>query len=84
MSRKEKLVSRLKQRPKDFTWDELARVLKYFEYREVKMGKTEGSRRRFVHVSAAAITLHKPHPQNSLKHYVIDQVLDVLRQEGLL
>jgi len=84
MSRKEKLISRFQQRPKDFTWDELTSLLKYIGYREVKAGKTGGSRRRFVHHSAATITLHKPHPQNILKRYAIDQVLDVLRQEDML
>jgi hypothetical protein len=84
MSRKEKLISRFQQRPKDFTWDELTSLLKFIGYREVKAGKTGGSRRRFVHHSAATITLHKPHPQNILKRYAIDQVLDVLRQEDML
>jgi hypothetical protein len=84
MSRKEKLISRFQQRPKDFTWDELTSLLKYIGYREVKAGKAGGSRRRFVHHSAATITLHKPHPQNIIKRYAIDQVLDVLRQEDML
>jgi len=84
MSRKEKLISRFQQRPKDFTWDELTSLLKSIGYREVRTGRTGGSRRRFVHPSAATITLHKPHPQNFLKRYAIDQVLDVLRQEDML
>ncbi len=84
MSRKEKLISRFLQRPKDFTWDELTSLLKHIGYREVVLGKTGGSRRRFVHPSAATITLHKPHPQNILKQYAIDQVLDVLKQEDML
>ena len=84
MSRKEKLILRLQQRPKDFTWVELRSLLKFFGYREAKTGRTGGSRRRFVHPSAVTITLHKPHPQNVLKRYAIDQVLDVLRQEDML
>ena len=84
MSRKEKLILRFQQRPKDFTWDELTGLLKHFGYRDVKAGKTGGSRRRFVHNSAGTITLHKPHPQNILKRYAIDQVLDVLKQEGMI
>ena len=84
MSRKEKLISRFRQRPKDFTWDELTGLLKYLGYREVKAGRTGGSRRRFLHHSAATITLHKPHPQNVLKRYAIDQVLEVLKQENML
>ena len=84
MSRKEKLISRFQQRPKNFTWDELTSLLKYMEYREVKTGKSGGSRRRFVHDSAATITLHKPHPQNILKRYAVDQVLDILKQEEMI
>ncbi|MBU1170701.1 MAG: type II toxin-antitoxin system HicA family toxin [Proteobacteria bacterium] len=84
MSRKEKLISRFQQRPKNFTWDELISLLKYMGYREIKTGKAGGSRRRFVHDSAATITLHKPHPQNILKRYAVDQVLDILKQEGMI
>jgi len=84
MSRKAKLISRLQQRPKDFTWDELTSLLKHLGYREVKKGRTGGSRRRFVHPSAAIIALHKPHPQNVLKRYAVDQVLNILSQEDML
>lgn len=84
MSCQEKLVTKFQQRPKDFAWDELTCLLKSLGYRVVKTGKAGGSRRRFVHPSAATITLHKPHPQNFLKRYAIDQVLDVLKQEDML
>ncbi len=84
MRKTEKLISRLKQRPRDFTWDELTSLLKYFGYREVRTGRTGGSRRRFVHPTAATITLHKPHPKNILKRYAIDQILEVLKQEDML
>ena len=84
MSRKEKLILKFQQRPKNFTWDELASLLKYLGYREIKTGKTGGSRRRFIHDSAVTITLHKPHPQNVLKRYAVDQVLDILKQEKMI
>ena len=84
MGKKEKLIARLQQRPKDFTWDELASLLKSFGYREVRTGRTGGSRRRFINPSAATITLHKPHPQNILKRYAIDQILNTLKQENML
>jgi predicted RNA binding protein YcfA (HicA-like mRNA interferase family) len=84
MSRKEKLILKLQQHPKNFTWDELTSLLKHMGYREIKTGKTGGSRRRFVHDSAATITLHKPHPQNILKRYAVDQVLDILKQEEMI
>jgi len=84
MSRKKKLLTRLQKRPKDFTWDELTSLLKSLGYRESKTGKTGGSRRRFLHESAPTITLHKPHPQNALKRYTIDQIVDLLLKEDML
>ena len=84
MSRKDKLLARLQQRPKDFTWDELTALLKSLGYRQAKPGKTGGSRIRFVHPTAATITLHKPHPKNILKMYIIDDILEVFKQEGIL
>ncbi len=84
MGKKEKLIAGLQQRPRAFTWIELTSLLKSFGYREVKTGRTGGSRRRFVHPASATTTLHKPHPQNVLKRYAIDQILDLLRQEGML
>ena len=84
MSRRDKLVARLKGRPKDFTWDELVRLLEGLDYAEAVTGKTGGSRRRFVHATAPTIALHKPHPDNMVKMYVIDDVLRVLSEEGLI
>ena len=84
MSRKEKLLNRLKQRPKDFTWNELTTLLKALGYKQVKPGKTGGSRRRFVHPTAPPIILHKPHPKNTLKMYIINDILTLLNREGIL
>lgn len=84
MGKKEKLLERLQQRPKDFTWDELTSLLKILGYRQKKSGKTGGSRRRFVHPAAPAITLHKPHPNNIVKKYVINDILEHVRKEGMI
>ena len=84
MSRRDKLVDRLKGRPKDFTWDELVRLLEGLAYAEAATGKTGGSRRRFVHATAPTMALHKPHPGNIVKMYVLDEVLRVLTEEGLI
>ncbi|MEE8583851.1 MAG: type II toxin-antitoxin system HicA family toxin [Acidobacteriota bacterium] len=43
-----------------------------------------GSRRRFVHPSLPTISLHQPHPGNTLKAYQVDQLVEALRKEGLL
>jgi hypothetical protein len=82
MSRQEKLVSRLLSVPKDFTWEELIKVLALFGYQETKGGKTGGSRRRFVDEEKNIITLHKPHPANIVKSYVIREVIVELKTKG--
>ena len=84
MSRHDKLVVRFRSRPRDFTWDELVRLLAGLGYREVPTGRTGGSRRRFVHDTAPTLALHKPHPGNIVKLYVIDEVTRVLRDEELI
>lgn len=84
MTRKEKLIKRLLTRPKDFTWDEMRKLLVVLGFEEVKTGKTSGSRRRFVNSSGVIISLHKPHPKKILKMYQIEQLIDILNQEGLL
>lgn len=84
MSRQEKLTSRLLSVPKDFTWDELVKVLAQYGYTEIKGGKTGGSRRRFVDDDKNVITLHKPHPSNILKSYAIREVIIHLKLKGLL
>lgn len=78
MSKIEKLITRLKSEPKDFTWDELTKVLAHFGYTEMKKGKTGGSRRKFVNQQNAIISLHKPHPGNILKTYAIKQIIEHL------
>lgn len=84
MSRREKLIARLKSKPRDFSWDELVRLLEALDYHEAATGKTGGSRRRFVHETAPAIMLHKPHPGSIVKMYVIHEVLRVLSEEKLI
>jgi hypothetical protein len=84
MSRQEKLIIRLLSVPKDFTWDELVKVLNSFGYEELKGGKTGGSRRRFVDGDKNIITLHKPHPVNIVKGYAIKEIIEHLKLKGHL
>ena len=84
MTKQEKLIKRLLSKPKDFTWNELTKLLSAFGFEEVKAGKTGGSRRRFINSDGIVIALHKPHPHNTLKMYQIEQTIEILRQEGLL
>lgn len=84
MTRKDKLIKRLLSKPKDFTWNELTALLTRLGFEEVKTGKTSGSRRRFVKADRIIISLHKPHPHNTLKQYQLEQIIETLKQEGLL
>lgn len=48
MGQKEKLVARLKSRPRDFTFEELERLLRYFGFVRSNKGRTSGSRVAFI------------------------------------
>ncbi|HOX91680.1 MAG TPA: type II toxin-antitoxin system HicA family toxin [Spirochaetales bacterium] len=79
MSKEEKLIQRLLKRPKDFTYNELKKVLVHFGYIENRVDKTSGSRVAFINNETKhIIRLHKPHPNNELKQYQIDQIIEEL------
>lgn len=81
MSKIEKLVERFLSVPKDLTWEEFSKVLNYYGYVEFKKkGKTGGSRRKFLNpkLENDIIIAHKPHPQNVVKRYIIEQVIEKL------
>ena len=83
MSKKDKLIDRLLKKPKDFTFDEMVSLLSYFGY-ELKQSGT-GSGVKFIkHGSSEVINFHKPHPSGILKQYVLNQVIEKLRKDGLL
>ena len=84
MGKHEKLIERLLSNPKDFTWDELVKVLGAYGYKEKKGGKTGGSRRKFVDKDNNIISLHKPHPGNIVKTYAINDVIEHLTINGKL
>ncbi|MDP4030537.1 MAG: type II toxin-antitoxin system HicA family toxin [Gallionella sp.] len=83
MGKHEKLLARLKSRPKDFTFQELATLLSGLGYRLCTQGRSSGSAVRFVHSEYAPISLHKPHPSNELKRYVIEVVIERLEMDGV-
>lgn len=47
MSKKDKLIQRLKSKPKDFTYDEVRTLLNYLGFGESNKGKTSGSAVKF-------------------------------------
>ncbi|MDR1023265.1 MAG: hypothetical protein LBL94_08360 [Prevotellaceae bacterium] len=50
MSTKEKLIKRFLTLPKDFTFDELLKLLRALGFAMSNKGKTSGSRVKFTHV----------------------------------
>jgi len=48
MNRKEKLIARFLGIPSDFHYDEVVKILGYFDFEEVKKGKTSGSRKEVL------------------------------------
>jgi hypothetical protein len=84
MTKREKLLDRFLTKPKDFSWDELAKVLNGFGYKQISAGKTGGSRVRFISPDYPPIILHKPHPKPVLKRYQLEEIIDLLRQEKLI
>ena len=84
VSRKEKLINRLKSCPKDLTFEEVINILQYFGYEEYHKGRTSGSRVIFENDNHASILLHKPHPRKTLLEYQVKQLIETLEQEGLI
>jgi predicted RNA binding protein YcfA (HicA-like mRNA interferase family) len=82
MNQPEKTLRTLlsKPTPTDLTWNELATLFKYLGYEEIK---NDGSRRKFVsHTSGRKFFIHKPHPQPTLKVYVVNQIIETLKLHG--
>lgn len=84
MGTKEKLIERFKNQPKDFTFDEMEKLLFIFGYVKSDKGKTSGSRVIYNSWNKRPIMLHKPHPGNIIKSYAMKQVLNDLTEAGFI
>ncbi len=82
MGTKEKLIERVKQLPSDFTWNELVRLFSIFGYELSNKGKTSGSRVIFRNGESCYIA-HKPHPEKTIKKYVLIQVIEFMKNNRL-
>ena len=83
MSKKQKLIKRLKSNPRDFTFDEAKSLLHMLGFIMSNKGKTSGSRVGFYN-GKIPIFLHKPHPRNELLEYQIKQLIEILEKENLI
>lgn len=85
MGTKEKLIERFKRQPKDFSFDELIRLFQVLGFEVSQKGKTSGSRIEFVNIEKElSYGAHKPHPDSTIKSYVMKQVLEFLTSNKLI
>ena len=82
MTKLDKLIKKLNNHKTTWTWNELVSLLMHLGYEKIEGA---GSRVKFDNGNAEdLINLHKPHPSNEVKTYVIRQVREKLEQGGLL
>ena len=79
MNKKEKLVKRFRTLPRDFTFEEVESLFQGFGNVLVNKGATSGSRIKFFNeVDQNAYIMHKPHPSNIIKGYIMRDILNFL------
>ncbi|EJG9788950.1 type II toxin-antitoxin system HicA family toxin [Klebsiella pneumoniae] len=77
MGRKEKLKSKLDGLPKNFTWDELVTLMSQYGFS--LLNAKRGSGRKFYNKTIDKLAIfHEPHPENTLKRYVLEEVKQLL------
>lgn len=82
MSKKDKRIKRLLQKPRDYTFDEAKALLNSFGYKENNKGKTSGSRIIFDKGDGYPIMLHCPHNPPYLRVYMINEIIKRLKESG--
>ena len=82
MTQTDKLVARFTTAKNDFTWNELGRLLESLGYTQLQ---GRGSRVKFDNGHPdQRINLHKPHPGNKVKVYVIRELRKKLSEWRML
>jgi hypothetical protein len=83
MTKRDKLINRFFNQPKDFTFDEMTRLFGYmgFELNEKGAGSCISFENDELELS---YKMHKPHPEKVVKRYIIKQVLDFFIENQLI
>ena len=80
MSKKTKLIDKLRSKPSDFTWDEATKLMGLCNF---DMKNRKGSARMFVHrANKTKVRLHEPHPEPTLLPYMMDRLIEGLIVAG--
>ncbi|MBR4461649.1 MAG: type II toxin-antitoxin system HicA family toxin [Erysipelotrichaceae bacterium] len=78
MSQIEKLLARLCSYPKNLTYDEVVKIFAHFGYTKIR--SAEGSRVIFTK-DDKRFRMHKPHPSNIIKSYMVKEIVAFLKQK---
>ena len=85
VSRAGKLLQRFLRTPKDFSYDELTRLLNSLGYVAASSGRSGGARVAFINRDTRdVIRLHRPHPANIMKRYQLELIAEHLEEKGYL
>lgn len=85
MNRKEKLIRRFRTLPKDFTFEEVEALMCDYGFTLQYKGATSGSRVKFYNdKDQNSYIMHKPHPSNIIKGYVMRDILNFLLVNGYI
>jgi len=82
LSKQEKLLERLKCKPKNFTYNGAVTLLESLGFKKSNKGKTSASRSLFTR-GQSKIDFHKSHPRKELHLYQINKLIRDLKKEGL-
>ena len=83
MSKREKIINRLKSKPRDMTFAELEALLLSLGFKLKNKGRSSGSRVEFV-LGGIEIELHRPHGRRALQPYQLRDVLRSLESGGII
>ncbi len=85
MNKQDKLLRRFYNLPRDFTFDEMRSLFSQFGFHLENKGATSGSRIVFANDgNGDRYIMHKPHPSNVIKGYVMRQVHTYLKSRGYI
>ena len=83
MSSLEKAKARLRNLPRDYSYNEARQLLTRLGFEERTQGKTSGSRIGFYRArDDAIILLHKPHPKNIMSAGAVKALAQFLIDKG--
>lgn len=85
MGKHEKLLKKLLEIPRNFTFNELATLMKSFGYSVENRGRSSGSAILFYNsVLNDKILIHKPHPEKEVKRYILIMIIEKLRDNNMI